>query len=123
MFHRLAELYGNNIDRLDAYVGGMLESTGHGPGELFSKVSVGIYRSCQDHNLNIHPSQVIFDQFIRLRDADRFWFENKQNGFFTDEEVAMLRKITLRDIIRQTTEIQHEDLQQEVISWGETLAS
>ncbi len=97
MFQRLAELYGNSIDRLDAYVGGMLESDGNGPGELFSKI--------------------IFDQFIRLRDSDRFWFENRQNGFFTDEEIDMLRKITLRDIIRQTTEIQHEDLQPEVFFW------
>lgn len=45
---------------LDAYVGGMLESNGDGPGQLFSKV--------------------IIDQFERLRDSDRFWFENELNG-------------------------------------------
>ena len=53
-------LYGDDISRLDAYVGGMLETDGHGPGELFSAI--------------------IRDQFIRLRDGDRFWFENTQNG-------------------------------------------
>lgn len=59
MFHRLSELYDNNIDKLDAYVGGMLETIGEGPGELFTKI--------------------IKDQFERLRDGDRFWFENKEN--------------------------------------------
>lgn len=61
MVKQLAELYGSNIYRLDAYVGGMLETNGFGPGELFSRI--------------------IFDQFLRLRDSDRFWFENKQNRF------------------------------------------
>jgi dual oxidase len=60
MFHKLAELYDNDIDKLDAYVGGMLETTGDGPGELFTAI--------------------IRDQFKRLRDADRFWFENTNNG-------------------------------------------
>lgn len=55
------KLYNSSIDRLDAYVGGMLEADGSGPGELFTAI--------------------IKDQFERLRDSDRFWFENKQNGF------------------------------------------
>ena len=55
------KLYNSSIDRLDAYVGGMLEADGNGPGELFTAI--------------------IKDQFERLRDSDRFWFENKQNGF------------------------------------------
>lgn len=37
----------------------MLESTGH-PGDLFRAI--------------------ITDQFTRIRDADRFWFENDKNG-------------------------------------------
>ena len=56
----LSALYNNNIDILDAYVGGMLESNGDGPGELFS--------------------ELIKDQFTRIRDSDRFWFENRLNG-------------------------------------------
>lgn len=47
------------MDNVDVYVGGMLESDGK-PGELFTSV--------------------IIDQFTRIRDADRFWFENEDNG-------------------------------------------
>lgn len=55
----LVAAYSNKIDNVDVYVGGMLESYGS-PGELFSKV--------------------IIEQFTRIRDADRFWFENSDNG-------------------------------------------
>lgn len=55
----LVSAYNNNIDDIDVYVGGMLESYGR-PGELFTAV--------------------IKEQFARIRDADRFWFENEDNG-------------------------------------------
>lgn len=51
--------YDNNVDNVDLYIGGMLESR-DGPGELFMVI--------------------IREQFIRLRQADRFWFENVENG-------------------------------------------
>lgn len=56
----LVGAYANNIDNVDVYVGGMLESYGK-PGELFR--------------------EVIKEQFARLREADRFWFENEENGY------------------------------------------
>ncbi|KAL1373556.1 hypothetical protein pipiens_018597, partial [Culex pipiens pipiens] len=55
----LIKTYDNRLDNVDVYVGGMLESDGK-PGELFTSV--------------------IIDQFTRIRDADRFWFENEDNG-------------------------------------------
>ena len=56
----MSELYGN-LDDVDLYIGGMLETDVIGrPGELFRKI--------------------IRQQFERIRDADRFWFENPQNG-------------------------------------------
>lgn len=55
---KLEEVYGS-VDNIDLYIGGMLESK-DGPGELFTTI--------------------IVDQFTRLRDADRFWFENEENG-------------------------------------------
>ena len=55
----MQQLY-NNIDDVDIWVGGLMESGRHGPGELFRNV--------------------IFDQFLRIRDSDRFWYENfRQN--------------------------------------------
>lgn len=61
MFNALKKLYNDDISRLDAYVGGMLETNGEGPGELFGAI--------------------ILDQFLRLRDGDRFWFENPLNEY------------------------------------------
>lgn len=60
MFDGLAELYNSDIDRLDFYVGGILESNGDTPGKLFTRI--------------------IKEQFDRIRHADRFWFENRENG-------------------------------------------
>lgn len=55
---KLTDTY-KSVDNIDLYIGGMLESDG-GPGQLFTII--------------------ILDQFTRLRDADRFWFENDENG-------------------------------------------
>ncbi|CAB0013960.1 unnamed protein product [Nesidiocoris tenuis] len=56
---KLMETYGG-MDNIDTYIGGMLESK-DGPGELFTSI--------------------IMEQFTRLRDSDRFWFENAENGY------------------------------------------
>jgi dual oxidase len=55
----LISAYSDKLENVDVYIGGMLESDGN-PGELFTAV--------------------IIDQFTRLRNADRFWFENEENG-------------------------------------------
>ncbi|PAV57045.1 hypothetical protein WR25_26113 [Diploscapter pachys] len=97
MFDDLASLYNRDIGSLDAYVGGMLEGSDNGPGELFSAI--------------------IKDQFIRLRDSDRFWFENPLNGLFTNEEILQIHNVTLRDIIKDTTDISENMLQKDVFFW------
>ena len=93
---RLEKMYDGDMMNVDLYVGGMLESYG-GPGPLFSKI--------------------IKDQFERLRDSDRFWFENKENGLFTEEEIAALKKLKLSDIILAVTDIQRGDIQENVFLW------
>ena len=55
---KLADTY-KNISLLDIYVGGLLEMTDGRPGALFT--------------------EAILEQFQRIRDADRFWFENTEN--------------------------------------------
>ena len=57
---QISAAYNNKLNNIDLYIGGMLESK-NGPGELFATI--------------------IKEQFIRIRDADRFWFENTENGF------------------------------------------
>lgn len=59
LLNMLISAYSNKLDNMDVYIGGMLESYGN-PGELFTTV--------------------IVDQFTRIRDSDRFWFENEDNG-------------------------------------------
>ena len=51
----MAQLY-NQSNNIDIWVGGMMESGKNGPGPLFRTV--------------------ILDQFLRIRDGDRFWYEN-----------------------------------------------
>uniref|UniRef100_A0A915PEP6 NAD(P)H oxidase (H2O2-forming) n=1 Tax=Setaria digitata TaxID=48799 RepID=A0A915PEP6_9BILA len=97
LFHGLEKLYEGDISKLDAYVGGMLETNGDGPGELFRAI--------------------ILDQFLRLRDGDRFWFENTLNGMLTEDEIAQIHSTTLRDIIRETTFINENELQENVFLW------
>ena len=58
MIANLSRLYNDNIDNVDVFLGGMLESVDR-PGPLFSKI--------------------IKEQFSRLRDSDRFWFENREH--------------------------------------------
>lgn len=62
LLESLQKAYNNDVDNIDLYIGGMLESN-DGPGELFTAI--------------------IREQFIRLRQADRFWFENVDNGLVT----------------------------------------
>ncbi|XP_018323659.1 dual oxidase isoform X2 [Agrilus planipennis] len=93
----LVAAYSNRLDNVDVYVGGMLESFGE-PGELFSAV--------------------IVEQFIRLRDADRFWFENIENGIFTREEISQIKEIKLWDIIVNSTDILPTDIQENVFFWN-----
>ena len=52
----------NSIDDVDLWAGGMMETTTQGPGETFKAI--------------------ISDQFRRIRNGDRFWFENyRLNGY------------------------------------------
>ncbi|XP_044015108.1 dual oxidase isoform X1 [Aphidius gifuensis] len=96
LLQQLMEMYANNINNIDVYVGGMLEST-DGPGELFTAI--------------------IKEQFIRLRDSDRFWFENIDSGIFTKFEIDDIRKVTFWDIIINTTTIEPDAIQRNVFAW------
>ena len=53
-------------------------------------------------------SAVLADQFSRLRDGDRFWYQN--DPFFLDNEDHMenVHHTTLSDVIKQNTSIDSE---------------
>ena len=57
----MCDKYFNMTDDIDLWVGGLLETTTDGPGPLFRAI--------------------IVDQFRRIRDGDRFWYENRLNGY------------------------------------------
>ncbi|XP_067143803.1 dual oxidase-like isoform X2 [Centruroides vittatus] len=96
----LKDKYGESPDDLDLYVGGMLETEADGrPGILFRTI--------------------IKEQFRRLRDSDRFWFENSGNGFFTKEEIKRIKKTTIYDVVIESTSIGTGHVQKNMFSWKE----
>ncbi|KAL3836846.1 hypothetical protein ACJMK2_022259 [Sinanodonta woodiana] len=90
---KLKNVYGR-LDKVDAFVGAMFETTPDGPGELISAI--------------------LYDQFIRVRDGDRFWFENTENGLFTDADIKAIKEIQLYDIIVNSTNVDFDQIQPDV---------
>lgn len=84
----LREAYGN-VDNIDLWVGGLAED--HVPG-----ASVGPLFQ-----------RIVVDQFSRLRDGDRFWYERDLQG----QELSAVRETSLADVIRRnstTTNLQED---------------
>lgn len=78
----LESLYGT-VDNIDLWVGGLAEDhvAGSSVGETFQAI--------------------IVDQFERLRDGDRFWYQNQ----FSGKELARLQRTSLSDIIERNTDL------------------
>ncbi|KAK3106022.1 hypothetical protein FSP39_011167 [Pinctada imbricata] len=93
VFANLQSLY-HDVDDIDVFVGGMMETTDSGPGELFTAI--------------------ILDQFYRLRNGDRFWFENLENRMLSEEEIKEIRSIRLSDVIKQTGSLEADEVQTDV---------
>ena len=82
---RLASVY-QNVEDVDVWVGGLSED--HLPGALVGELIF----------------QVIRDQFLALRDGDRFWYQRT----LSDQEIRMVENLRLSDIIRRNTRIGDE---------------
>ena len=82
---RLEDLYGN-VKKIDLWVGGLAEDhvAGSQLGALFHAI--------------------VADQFERVRDSDRFWYERVYSG----AELEEVRDTTLADVIRRNTRIGRE---------------
>jgi peroxidase len=83
---RLQTAY-TSVDQIDVWVGGLAEDhvPGSSLGPLFHKI--------------------ILDDFVRVRDGDRFWYQNP--GEFSAAEVAELGATTFTDVIKRNTTIQY----------------
>jgi hypothetical protein len=82
----LAGVY-SSVDDIDSWIGAMAED--HLPGS-----SVGPL-----------VAAIVTDQFRRLRDGDRFYFENDSD--FSADQIAALRNTTLADIMMRNASIPH----------------
>jgi peroxidase len=79
----LSDVYDGDINNIDAFVGGLIEDPADGAlmGELFQTI--------------------IGDQFARIRDADRFWYEER----FDDATIEWIESNTLSDVITRNSDI------------------
>lgn len=93
----LRQTYGN-VNNIDLWVGGLAEN--HLPGS-----SVGPTLS-----------RIIADQFRRLRDGDRFWYQST----FSGAERAELEQTSLADVIQRNTEV--ANLQNNVFFFHATIS-
>ncbi|KAK3606272.1 hypothetical protein CHS0354_037948 [Potamilus streckersoni] len=91
--NNLRRVYGNasKPDNVDLFPAGLLETTPNGVGETFRAI--------------------ILDQFLRIRQSDRFWFENTKNGLFTQDELEQIRNVTIYGIVTKVTHIGPDDIQ------------
>lgn len=87
----LEKVYGS-IDCIDPWVGGLAEDFHH------------------EANVGELIFIVLKDQFERLRDGDRFWYEN--DAAFNEDERIELKATTLSDVILRNTDI--SELQENV---------
>lgn len=81
----LAEVY-PSVDDVDLWVGGLVEP--HRPGAMVGETFFTILK----------------DQFERLRDGDRFWYES----YLPADWVRLVNRQTLARVIRRNTDVGHE---------------
>ena len=84
VYARLIGLYGN-VDDLDPWVGMVAEQPE--PGSIFGETI----------------NRILEVQFTRLRDGDRFYYEN--DPVLSDEEKAWIKNTTLHDVLMKNTNI------------------
>ena len=78
--YALEQTYGN-VDNIDLWVGGLAED--HLPGS----------------SMGATFTSILVNQFERLRDGDRFWYEN----VFSGEQLASLRQTKLSEVIQRNS--------------------
>lgn len=84
---RLSEAYDGQIDKIDLWVGGLSEDTVAGSqlGETFQ--------------------HIVLDQFIRLRDGDRFYYEHRLKDM--PDLLEEIKATSFSDIVQRNTDIEY----------------
>jgi len=83
----LIQAYGaNGINNIDLYAGGLAEATVPGS------------------NLGPTFQAIIRDQYVRMRDGDRFWW-NQPGIMFTQDELTQIRAMTLSKMVLLNSDI------------------
>ncbi|XP_070183170.1 dual oxidase 2-like [Littorina saxatilis] len=54
--------------------------------------------------------KIIVQQFLKIRQGDRFWLENEKNGLFSAAELVQIKNTTFSDVLQQTTGLSGDDL-------------
>lgn len=90
----LAATYGS-VDNIDLWIGGLAED--HLP----------------NSSMGATFTAILVDQFTRLRDGDRFWYQNS----FSQDEALNIQNTSLADIIRRNTDL--TKLQEDVFFFNE----
>lgn len=72
----LQRVYGPDLNQIDFVVGGLLENTNYAKSEKIGPTF----------------ALIIFEQLKRLRDGDRFWFENDQTRYYFSTVLALLNE-------------------------------
>jgi len=78
---KLQQLYGS-VDNIDAWVGLLAED------------------HVRNGSLGPTATAILIEQFTRLRDGDRFWY---QNGQFSSSDLAVIERTTLRDVLERNS--------------------
>ena len=89
---KMKKLYNGNVDNVDAFVGGLAEPhvEGGAVGELFATL--------------------IADQFHRLRNGDRHWFENNEH---LRDDMTEIKHTSMANVVARNSGIDSHD-----ISWS-----
>lgn len=87
VYERLEQIYGT-VDNIDLWVGILAED--HAEGAMIGELG----------------KTIIGDQFLRLRDGDRFWYQH----MFTGSMLLELENTTLTEIIERNTKIQSSEI-------------
>eukprot|EP00731_Ephydatia_muelleri_P031983 Em0023g490a len=61
--------------------------------------------------INMQRAQILYDQFMRIRHGDRFWYENwEQNKLFSEKEFLAIKSLTMKKLISLVTNVQEFDI-------------